>query len=162
MAVIAVVAIIVMGLRGDLSAVIGIPAVIAVVTAAWYLGRRALGQETVQAISQPVPDGDALTTDVIAAIPDPTVLLDADGRVVALNASVSAVAPALRRGEPASLGLRIPEVVDAIRRAALGRKPERVEFSERVPAERWFEVFVTPLRTDGGADNRTRLLLTFR
>jgi two-component system phosphate regulon sensor histidine kinase PhoR len=68
----------------------------------------------------------------------------------------------LRRGEPASLALRIPEVVDAIRRATLGRKPERVEFAERVSTERWFEVFVTPLRSDGGAGNRTRLLLTFR
>ena len=162
MAAIAVVAIVLVGARGDLSAVIGIPAAIAVVAAAWYLSRRALDESATQAVSQPAPDGDALSTDVIAALPDPTVLLDADGRVVAMNASASAVTPALRQGEPASLALRIPEVVDAIRRATLGRKPERVEFSERVPAERWFEVFVTPLRTDGDADTRTRLLLTFR
>ncbi|MGV3633102.1 MAG: ATP-binding protein [Pseudorhodoplanes sp.] len=162
MAAIAVVAIVLVGARGDLSAVIGIPAAFAVLAAAWYLSRRTIDEQATQAVLQPARDGDDLITDVIAALPDPTVLLDADGRVVALNASASAVAPALRRGEPASLALRIPEVVDAIRRATLGRKPERVEFSERVPAERWYEVFVTPLRTDDNADTRTRLVLTFR
>jgi two-component system phosphate regulon sensor histidine kinase PhoR len=162
MAGIAIGAIVLVGARGDLSGVIGIPAAIAVLAAAWYLSRRALNEDATQATSPPVPDGDALIADVIAALPDPTVLLDADGRVIAMNASASGVAPALRPGEPASLALRIPEVVDAIRRSTLGRKPERVEFAERVPSERWFEVFVTPLRTHGTADSRTRLLLTFR
>lgn len=162
MAAIAVVAIALVGARGDLSAIIGIPAAIAVVAAAWYLSRRALDEEATEAAAPPALSGDDLITDVISALPDPTVLLDADGRVVTMNASAHAIAPALRRGEPASLALRIPEVIDAVRRAALGRKPERAEFAERVPSERWFEVFVTPLRTDGAADARTRLLLTFR
>jgi two-component system, OmpR family, phosphate regulon sensor histidine kinase PhoR len=112
--------------------------------------------------SAPAQSGDGLIADVIAALPDPTVLMDADGRVVTMNASANTIAPALRRGEPVSLALRIPEVIDAIRRAALGRKPERAEFSERVPSERWFEVFVTPLRTDGAPATTNRLLLTFR
>jgi two-component system phosphate regulon sensor histidine kinase PhoR len=162
MAAIAVVAIALVGARGDLSAVIGIPAAIAVVGAAWYLSRRAVDEEATQAAAPPAFSGDDLITDVISALPDPTVLLDADGRVVTMNASASAIAPALRRGEPAALALRIPEVIEAIRRAALGRKPERAEFAERVPSERWFEVFVTPLRTDSEADASTRLLLTFR
>jgi two-component system phosphate regulon sensor histidine kinase PhoR len=68
----------------------------------------------------------------------------------------------LRRGEPAALALRIPEVIEAIRRASLGRKAERAEFAERVPSELWFEVFVTPLKTDGIGQARTRMLLTFR
>jgi len=162
MAAIAVFAIILVGVRTDPGALTGISAVAAVLAAAWYLSRRAGDRAAIQSVSQPASDGDDLVSDVIAALPDPTVLLDADGRVVVLNASASTVAPALRRGEPASLGLRIPEVIEAIRRSALGRKPERVEFSERVSPERWFEVFVTPLRTDGGTDTRTRLLLTFR
>ncbi|MFZ5690956.1 MAG: ATP-binding protein [Pseudomonadota bacterium] len=162
MAAIAVVAIVLVGLRGDLSALIGILAIAAVVATAWSLSRRAVDRGEIQPISPSASNGEDVISDVIAALPDPTVLLDADGRVLALNASASAVAPALRRGEPASLALRIPEVIDAIRRAVLNRKPERIEFSERVPAERWYEVFVTPLRTDGRAEARTRLLLTFR
>ncbi len=64
-----------------------------------------------------------------------------DGRVVTLNPAASSIAPALKRGEPATLALRIPEVLEAVRRVAVGRKPERAEFAERVPPERWFEVY---------------------
>ncbi len=161
-AAIAVVAIALVGARGDLSAVIGIPAAIAVVAAAWYLSRRALMDDATDVALPAALDGEDLITDVIAALPDPTVLLDADGRVVTMNASARVIAPALRHGEPASLALRIPEVIDAIRRAALGRTTEHAEFAERVPSGRWFEVFVTPLRRDDTADATTRLLLTFR
>jgi two-component system phosphate regulon sensor histidine kinase PhoR len=162
MAAIAVAAVAIPVLRGDLSAAIGIPAAAAVMSAAWFFSRRArAGATLAQAAPLPVPAGDSLMTDVIAALPDPTVLIDTDGRVVTMNASANAIVPALRRGELASLGLRIPEVLEAIRRAALGRKPERAEFSERVAPERWFEVFVTPLRTEGAGDSRVRLLLTF-
>jgi two-component system phosphate regulon sensor histidine kinase PhoR len=163
MAAIAVAAIAIPLVRGELSAAIGVPAAGAVLAAAWYFSAR---KRRIAAPAQPTPaparPGDGLIADVIAALPDPTVLMDADGRVVTMNASASAIAPALRRGEPVSLALRIPEVIDAIRRAALGRKPERAEFAERVPSERWFEVFVTPLRTDTAPGSATRLLLTFR
>jgi two-component system phosphate regulon sensor histidine kinase PhoR len=163
MAAIAVATIAIPLARGDLSAAVGIPAVVAVLAAAWFFSRRKrAGGELALKLPVPAHQGDGLITDVIAALPDPTVLMDADGRVVTMNASASAIAPALRRGEPASLALRIPEVIDAIRRAALGRKSERAEFSERVPSERWFEVIVTPLRTDRTPDTTTRLLLTFR
>jgi two-component system phosphate regulon sensor histidine kinase PhoR len=162
MAAIAVVAIVAVSVRADLAGVIGIPAAVAVVVAAWYLSRRSADEGAARTVAPPARNGDDLITDLIAALPDPTVLLDADGRVVAMNASAGSVAPALRQGEPASLALRIPEVVEAIRRAVLERRPERVEFAERVPTGRWFEVFATPLRTDRVADARTRLLLTFR
>ena len=54
--------------------------------------------------------------------------------------------------------------MEAMRRAAVGRKPERAEFAERVPPERWFEVFVTPVPAREGRSGRMtpRLLLTFR
>ncbi len=163
MAAIAVAAIAIPLARGELSSAIGLPAIAAVLASAWYFSRRgrqsAAPAPTTPAAAQPA---DGLVSDVIAALPDPTVLMEADGRVVTMNALASAIAPALRRGEPASLALRIPEVIDTIRRAALGRKPERAEFAERVPSERWFEIFVTPLRTDRATDTTTRLLLTFR
>ncbi|WP_325698916.1 ATP-binding protein [Pseudorhodoplanes sp.] len=159
---IAVVAIALVSARGDLSAVIAIPAAIAVVAAAWYLGRRAHVEEAEQVASSPAIDNDSLFADVVTALPDPTVLLDAEGRVAAMNVSASTIAPALRIGEPAALALRIPEVIDAIRRASLGRKTERAEFAERVPSGRWFEVFVTPLRAHDDSGAGARLLLTFR
>ncbi|MFL5072115.1 MAG: ATP-binding protein [Xanthobacteraceae bacterium] len=82
---------------------------------------------------------------MLAALPDPVVALDRDGIVVAFNARASALAPALRRGEPASFALRMPEVVEAIRHTTSTGEPQRVEFSERIPVDRWYQAHVTAL-----------------
>src|SRR5271165_594555 len=83
---------------------------------------------------------------LIGGLPGPSIVLDRDGRVIAFNEAAGSLAPALRRGEPALIALRMPELVDAIRRASRRREPQRVEFFERVPVDRWFEAFVTPVR----------------
>src|SRR5499426_4372679 len=93
--------------------------------------------------------GDPLIEAVLTGLPDPVVALDHRSDVVALNAQASAVAPALRRGEPVSLGLRVPEVLDAIRRARTSGTAQRVEFFQRVPLDRWFEAIVTPILSTG-------------
>ncbi len=100
-----------------------------------------------------------LIESLIDGLPSPAVVLDREGRVVAFNEPASAIAPALRRGEPALITLRMPELVDAIRRAAKRREPQRVEFFERVPLDRWFEAFVTPVRLATGADSSADVLL---
>ena len=82
---------------------------------------------------------------MIAGLPDPVVVLDREGRVVALNAPARALAPALRPGEPASFALRMPEIVDAIRQAIASGEAQRAEFSERVPLDRWYEAHVVPV-----------------
>jgi two-component system phosphate regulon sensor histidine kinase PhoR len=95
--------------------------------------------------------GDPLVEAVLAGMPDPVVALDRNGDVVALNARASAIAPALRRGEPVSLALRVPEVLDSIRRAVATGSSQRVEFFERVPVDRWYEAIVTPIALAGAA-----------
>jgi two-component system phosphate regulon sensor histidine kinase PhoR len=117
------------------------------------LGERESVPAPAQADMRPREDGEAVA-DLVAALPDATVLLDGEGRVVAFNAAATALAPALRRGDPAALGLRRPDVIEALRRVGANRRPERVEFTERAPAERWFEAVLAPLR-DG-------VLVTFR
>jgi two-component system, OmpR family, phosphate regulon sensor histidine kinase PhoR len=87
---------------------------------------------------------------LIAGLPAPVIVLDRDTRVLAFNARAGTLAPALRRGEPASLALRVPEVVDAIRRVASGGGPQRVEFSERVPVDRWYAAHVMPIEIAEG------------
>ena len=97
---------------------------------------------------------------VLAGLPDPVVALDHHGDVVALNALASTLAPGLRRGGPLSLGLRMPEVLDAIRRARTSANAQRAEFFQRVPVDRWYEAVVTPIssvRTPHGL-----FLLAFR
>ncbi len=100
-----------------------------------------------------------LIESLIAGLPEPAVVLDREGRVFALNESAAAIAPALRRGEPALIALRMPELVDAIRRTTNRRERQRVEFFERVPLDRWFAAFVTPVRLATGGDGGSDILL---
>ena len=86
-------------------------------------------------------------------------MLDRDGRVIAFNAAASGLAPAMRRGDPALISLRMPELVNAIRRATRRREPQRVEFFERVPRDRWYEAFVCPVRLPSGEGGPSDLLL---
>ena len=78
--------------------------------------------------------GVALLDAVVSGIPDPVVVIGTDGRVIAFNAQASATAPALRRGEPASIALRMPELIEAIRAAGVSGRPQRIEFSARLPS----------------------------
>jgi len=99
---------------------------------------------------------------LIGGLPAPAIVLDRDGRVVAFNNAAKGVAPALRVGEPALITLRMPELVDAVRRAAKRRERQRVEFFERVPLDRWFEAFVTPVSLpDSDGASIDLLMMTF-
>ena len=69
----------------------------------------------------------------------------ARGGSIAFNNAARMIAPALARGAPASLALRVPEVVEAVRDVATGNGPRSVEFAQRVPVDRWFKVHVRPL-----------------
>jgi two-component system phosphate regulon sensor histidine kinase PhoR len=92
-------------------------------------------------------------------LPGPAIVLDHGGRVIAFNEAATSLAPALRRGEPALITLRMPELVDAIRRASKRREPQRVEFFERVPLDRWFEAFVIPVKLASGGDAHSDIML---
>jgi two-component system phosphate regulon sensor histidine kinase PhoR len=102
-----------------------------------------------------------LIESLIGGLPGPAIVLDGEARVIAFNEAAAAIAPALRRGEPALITLRMPELVDAVRRATKRREPQRVEFFERVPLDRWFEAFVTPVRLTAGDAGSDILLMTF-
>ena len=122
-------------------------------------GRSAAMVSTARAGAHPAA---ALIESLIGGLPQPAIVLDRDGRVIAFNAQAAAIAPALRAGEPALIALRMPELVNAIRRAGKRREPQRVEFFERVPHDRWFEAFVTPVRLAGlDAGASEIVLMTF-
>jgi two-component system, OmpR family, phosphate regulon sensor histidine kinase PhoR len=100
-----------------------------------------------------------LIEQLIGGLPGAAIVLDREGRVIAFNEAATGIAPALHRGEPALIALRMPDLVDAIRRAAKRREPQRVEFFERVPLDRWLEAFVTPVRLAIGGDAAVDILL---
>ncbi len=105
--------------------------------------------------------GDDLLRAVVAGLPDPVVALDRDGRVLALNERARALAPALRQGEPVSFALRMPELIEAIGRAATQGEEQRVVYFERVPLDRWFETIVMPVRRAADAVRPDLVLMTF-
>jgi two-component system phosphate regulon sensor histidine kinase PhoR len=82
---------------------------------------------------------------LIEALPDAAYLLDRRGSVLAGNARAAALHGLVRRGELASLRIRTPEVVEAIRLTGADAVPRRVEYSVRVPTERRLEAHVVPV-----------------
>ncbi len=134
-------------LRGAWHALFGSPTVISSAAVA-RTAEQVIGSPQVQLIEQ-----------IIGGLPGAAIVLDREGRVVAFNEAATGIAPALSRGELALIGLRMPELVDAVRRAARRREPQRVEFFERVPLDRWMEAFVTPVRVGAGGEPSIDLLL---
>jgi two-component system phosphate regulon sensor histidine kinase PhoR len=98
---------------------------------------------------------------VVAGLPDPVIALDRNGRVLTLNERARSLAPALRQGEPVSLALRMPELIEAISRAYASGDEQRVEYSERVPLDRWFEMIVKPVRREPKLNKPDLVLMTF-
>jgi two-component system phosphate regulon sensor histidine kinase PhoR len=121
------------------------------------------GASIAPAAARVFPEPQALLIEqLIDGFPEAAIVLDREGRVIAFNEIAISIAPALRHGEPALIALRMPELVDAIRRAIRRHEPQRVEFFERVPLDRWFEAFVTPVTlTLGGGGTADILLMTF-
>jgi two-component system phosphate regulon sensor histidine kinase PhoR len=99
---------------------------------------------------------------IVGGLPDPVIAVDSASRVLVLNEPARALAPALRQGEPVSLTLRMPELNDAVRRAFARDEEQRIEYSERVPVDRWFQVVVMPVRRMPDATKPDLVLLTFR
>ncbi len=71
------------------------------------------------------------------------------------------LAPALRQGEPVAFALRMPELIEAIGRAAAQGEEQRVVYSERVPVDRWFETIVMPVKREPNAARPDFVLMTF-
>jgi two-component system phosphate regulon sensor histidine kinase PhoR len=84
---------------------------------------------------------------LLANIPDPVILVDGRAVVLAANEPAMALLPGLQLKHPLSFALRHPDVleaIDAVLRTGLIRK---VQYVERVPTERAFEVQLGPLKT---------------
>lgn len=117
----------------------------------WLFGRR---ETAPVAADGPIVD-DSLLERVISGLPDGAIAVSGGGLVVAFNAAACAIAPALAYDAPLSLALRVPEIVEAVREIAGGGPPRTVEFSQRVPIDRWYRAHIAPL----GADRPPDLIL---
>jgi two-component system phosphate regulon sensor histidine kinase PhoR len=83
---------------------------------------------------------------LVHAYPEPALLLDRAGIVLAANAAAENMLGAARVGAPVSLTLRAPEVIEAVREAGISGTPRLVSFGLRVPVERSFDAHIIPVR----------------
>jgi two-component system, OmpR family, phosphate regulon sensor histidine kinase PhoR len=132
----------------------------AVLTAALLIGHvrtadRASAPASSQIPLQRAPDLQA----VLDALPDAAVAIDARETVIGFNAAAHALAPALRSGGALSAGWRAPALLSAVRAASAGGMPQRVDLSEQVPIERWFDVHIAPLRLASDEHTSPRSLI---
>ncbi|MFG1397521.1 ATP-binding protein [Roseixanthobacter pseudopolyaromaticivorans] len=118
----------------------------------------------------PAPLVDPRVEAVVAALPEPALLLTPGGEILTANQRVALSVGPAKVGDPLSFLVRVPEVLEAVRAGAQDGLPRRVEFGERVPLDRWLEAHVVPLRLNPGGrgtsarDDRSpdTVLLTFR
>ncbi|HSM19317.1 MAG TPA: PAS domain-containing protein, partial [Hyphomicrobiales bacterium] len=90
---------------------------------------------------------------LIAAVPDPCLLLSADGRILDHNAAASELFGRIQAGRPVSALLRAPEIGAALGQAQSTGEAARVDYFERVPIDRWFEAHIAPIG-EGKGDRR--------
>jgi len=100
---------------------------------------------------------DTATKRFAEALPDPCFILDRRGVVRFANRRALEAFP-IKTGEPLTFRLRVPDLLAAFDRIVKGGAPERVEFIERVPTERWFAAWFAPLEA-GGASRFIALIL---
>jgi two-component system, OmpR family, phosphate regulon sensor histidine kinase PhoR len=82
---------------------------------------------------------------IVQALPDASVAVDAQERVIACNAAARILAPGLRLGEPVWRAWRTPALLNGLRAVAASGAAQTVELPELVPSERWHQVQIAPL-----------------
>ncbi|MGA0533789.1 ATP-binding protein [Hansschlegelia sp. KR7-227] len=155
----AALALIALAVAGRLSAVDALFA-FAVVALATALAPWRRGTAAAVEPPRPAPVVAPQTHAILAGLPDPTLLLDARGVVLAANDHARAALGEVRAGDPISFVLRVPEVLEAVRAAGPGVRPRVVPYTERTPVERWREAHVASIRV--GPDGPAAIVLALR
>jgi two-component system phosphate regulon sensor histidine kinase PhoR len=95
---------------------------------------------------------------IAEALPDPCFILDRRGIVRYANRRAAAPFP-IGVGDALTFRLRVPDLLAAFDRVVKGGPPERVEFMERVPTERWFEAWFARLDPMGRKGDHVLMVL---
>ncbi|MEP0520111.1 MAG: ATP-binding protein [Hyphomicrobiales bacterium] len=133
------------GLGAALLFMLAICAAIMVEPATSQRRRRLKALQVARNVAQQAVWPDTSTKRVIASLSSPSVLIDREGIVRFLNDAARAVFSDIRPGQPMSLHLRQRNLVAALGRVAETIEAEQLEYIERVPVERWFNVAISPL-----------------
>ncbi len=85
---------------------------------------------------------------LLEALLEPAILLTARGTVFEFNHAAAQSLGNLRKGDPVSFSIRVPEVLEAVREVGAGAPGRVVEYVERVPVDRWTEARIGPVWLD--------------
>lgn len=99
---------------------------------------------------------------VVNAMPDPVVVLDADGVIVHHNAAVVDLFPRTRAGQPISSIIRSPDLLAAIEKKRAPEDVTVVELHDWVPVQRRVSAILTALPIEPGGPGKPTLLIQFR
>lgn len=102
---------------------------------------------------------------VVDALADAGLVLDRRGVVLHANAAARQQFPSVSRGNPLTLSLRNPLLVEAFDHAMRSGSGRTVELHETIPSETWAKVVLSPLRHEGQEwleDEDRQLLVTFQ
>ena len=95
------------------------------------------------------------------ALPNPCFIVDRRGITRYVNRAARIRFGDPHPGDPLSMRLRIPALLEALDKVAAGGPAQRIEWSERVPMESWLEAFVAPLAQGGEGTEASAATLRF-
>jgi two-component system phosphate regulon sensor histidine kinase PhoR len=147
LAALAMFAILLLAAFGWLPSYIALPAIVAVATLMAIEIRFASRGMVIDPTPRLVPAAADPTAGLVAlidALPEPALLVDRAGTLIAGNVPAAAIFGRIRSGEPISFTVRNPQIIEAIRTAAGGRT-QRFDINERFPVERALEAHVAPV-----------------
>ena len=98
-----------------------------------------------------MPSNVPLPVDLVHAMPDPALVVDAQGMVTLANEQAVEVLESDPVGRHLSASLRVPAVLDAVSEAAMGGGGANVDYDVRVPVPRSFRAHVSCLGLGKGA-----------
>lgn len=156
-------------LRGDVTPAAGILFLLALWAAAMVepvasQRRRHLAVlQTARAVARQSIWPNTSTKRVVASLSMPSILVDREGIVRFSNAATKTILGDIKPGQAMSLHFRQRDLVGALNRVLATDQPEQLEYIERFPVERWFNVALSPLRFDtensGPVSDPSRFLL---
>jgi two-component system, OmpR family, phosphate regulon sensor histidine kinase PhoR len=101
-----------------------------------------------------------IATSLVAALPEPAILLASDGTILSFNGEARDLLDGLKAGSHLSSATRSPQVLDAVAQCSPAQPLETVTLYDRVPVERHLAVTVSWLNL--GPEKTPSILLFLR
>ena len=103
-----------------------------------------------------------ITVDVLLSkIPDPIIVIDRQMAIREANDAARALFSALRVGQPLFYTLRAPDMLAGVEKVLASAEPVHVEFHQRVPMERTFDVHISAF-ANSSVESGQGVMLFFR